>query len=36
VDVDCEFCGRHYSFDAVDVDSLFSGALPLPADSARH
>ena len=36
VDVDCEFCGRHYSFDAVDVDTLFSGAQPLSADSARH
>ncbi|HEV2109768.1 MAG TPA: Hsp33 family molecular chaperone HslO [Gammaproteobacteria bacterium] len=36
VDVDCEFCGKHYSFDAVDVESLFSGALALPAGSARH
>ena len=23
VDVDCEFCGRHYSLDAVDVEQVF-------------
>jgi hypothetical protein len=34
--VDCEFCGKRYRFDAVDVDSLFSGALTLPAGSVRH
>jgi molecular chaperone Hsp33 len=36
VDVDCEFCGRRYSFDLVDVESLFSGAFHLPGGSARH
>jgi molecular chaperone Hsp33 len=36
VDVDCEFCGRRYSFDLVDVESLFSGAFHLSGGSARH
>ena len=34
VDVDCEFCGKRYSFDVVDVESLFSGNYPLPAGNA--
>jgi molecular chaperone Hsp33 len=25
VDVDCEFCGKHYALDAVDVEQLFIG-----------
>ncbi len=36
VEVDCEFCGKHYVFDAVDVESLFAGPLTLPGDSHRH
>ncbi len=24
VEVDCEFCGRHYSFDAVDAEQVFT------------
>jgi molecular chaperone Hsp33 len=36
VDVDCEFCGRRYSFDLVDVESLFSGSFHLSGGSARH
>lgn len=27
VSVDCEFCGRHYEFDAVDAKALFAGAI---------
>lgn len=26
IEVDCEFCGAHYSFDAVDVEALLSSA----------
>lgn len=26
IEVDCEFCGAHYSFDAVDAEAIFSGA----------
>jgi molecular chaperone Hsp33 len=36
VDVDCEFCGKHYGFDAVDVESLFREPFPLFGGSARH
>ncbi len=36
VDVDCEFCGKHYGFDAVDVESLFREPFPLSGGSARH
>ena len=36
VDVSCEFCGKRYSFDAVDVDALFSDPYHLPAGAARH
>ncbi|MGL6158132.1 MAG: Hsp33 family molecular chaperone HslO, partial [Ralstonia mannitolilytica] len=24
VEIDCEFCGQHYSFDAVDCAQLFA------------
>jgi molecular chaperone Hsp33 len=27
VEVDCEFCNRHYSFDAVDVEQIFASGL---------
>lgn len=36
VGVDCEFCGKHYGFDAVDVESLFREPFPLSGGSARH
>ncbi|HEU5398726.1 MAG TPA: Hsp33 family molecular chaperone HslO, partial [Gammaproteobacteria bacterium] len=36
VEVGCEFCGKHYSFDAVDVDALFSDPYHLPASAAKH
>lgn len=36
VDVDCEFCGKRYSFDVVDAESLFSGSFPLPSGTAKH
>jgi hypothetical protein len=26
VTVTCEFCGRPYRFDAIDVERLFTGA----------
>lgn len=35
VHVDCEFCGRGYDFDQVDVEALFSGAV-LPGAPAVH
>jgi len=36
VDVDCEFCGRRYGFDVVDVESLFSGPFHPSGGQARH
>jgi molecular chaperone Hsp33 len=36
VDVDCEFCGRRYSFDVVDVESLFAGEFKIQSTPARH
>jgi len=36
VDVDCEFCGKRYSLDAVDIESLFSGGLHVSANSIKH
>jgi molecular chaperone Hsp33 len=36
VHVDCEFCGRGYEFDPVDVAALFNTPSSLPASEARH
>ncbi len=36
VDVDCEFCGRRYSFDVVDVESLFAGEFIVAGGLAKH
>lgn len=36
VDVDCEFCGRRYGFDVVDVESLFSGPFHPSGGKSRH
>ena len=40
LEIDCEFCGRHYGFDAVDCAQLFtsdaiSDAVQLPG-SQQH
>ncbi|MGH8402832.1 MAG: Hsp33 family molecular chaperone HslO [Gammaproteobacteria bacterium] len=36
VHVNCEFCGRGYDFDSVDVEALFTDAAQLPSSDARH
>ncbi len=36
VEVGCEFCNRRYRFDAVDVQSLFSPAVPFPIPRGKH
>ncbi|MGQ5524863.1 Hsp33 family molecular chaperone HslO [Chitinimonas sp. PSY-7] len=36
VEVDCDFCNQHYSFDAVDIAQLFSGDLPNEAPTTRQ
>lgn len=34
--VDCEFCGRRYPFDRVDLAGLFTAATPADVSIARH
>ncbi len=36
IDVDCEFCGKQYNFDKVDVDNLLSGPLIETLSKTRH
>lgn len=36
VEVDCEFCGKRYAFDAVDVESLFSEGFSPPTGAMKH
>ncbi len=36
VEVDCEFCGRHYVFDAVDAEQVFAADVITPAEKTRH
>jgi len=36
VTVTCDFCGREYSFDAVDVSQLFTSGGTAEADQRRH
>jgi molecular chaperone Hsp33 len=36
VDVDCEFCGGHYRFDAVDTAQLFTATPAVSASLVRH
>jgi len=36
VEVDCEFCGRHYSFDAVDAEQVFAAEHVTRAQPTKH
>jgi molecular chaperone Hsp33 len=36
VEVDCEFCGRHYSFDAVDAEQVFAADVITRPEPTRH
>lgn len=36
IDVECEFCGRKYSFDAVDAEQVFASEIALRASTTRH
>lgn len=36
IEVDCDFCNRHYRFDAVDMEQLFLGGVPVePSGTAQ-
>ena len=36
VDVDCEFCNRHYHFDAVDAEQIFAAHVPPALSPTKH
>ena len=36
VEVDCEFCGRHYAFDAVDAEQVFAADVITRAQPTKH
>jgi molecular chaperone Hsp33 len=36
VEVDCEFCGRHYTFDAVDAEQVFAAPHITRPQPTRH
>jgi molecular chaperone Hsp33 len=36
VDVECEFCGRQYNFDAVDAEQVFAAEVQTPPSQTRH
>jgi molecular chaperone Hsp33 len=36
VEVNCEFCNRHYGFDAVDAEQIFAADLQTRPGSTRH
>jgi molecular chaperone Hsp33 len=36
VEVDCEFCGRHYTFNAVDAEQVFAADVITRAQPTKH
>ncbi len=36
IDVDCEFCNRHYHFDVVDAEQLFAAEVVTQPGGTRH
>jgi len=36
IDVDCEFCNQHYSFDPVDAEQIFAAEVLTQAGSTKH
>ena len=36
VEVDCEFCGRHYTFDAVDAEQVFAADVITRPQPTKH
>ena len=36
VEVDCEFCGRHYTFDAVDAEQVFAAGVITRPQPTKH
>jgi molecular chaperone Hsp33 len=36
VEVNCEFCNRHYQFDPVDTEQIFAAEVVTRAGSTKH
>ena len=36
IDVNCDFCNKHYSFDKVDATALFANEAALITSHSRH
>ena len=36
IDVNCEFCNRHYSFDQVDAEQIFAASVVSSPSPTRH
>ncbi len=36
IDIDCEFCSQHYSFDAIDARELFATDVHHPLSDTKH
>lgn len=36
IEIQCEFCNHHYSFDAVDAEQLFASDLTPPGSKSTH
>lgn len=36
IEINCEFCGREYRFDAVEAAQLFTGSRGIEPDATRH
>ena len=35
-DLDCEFCGQHYRFDAVDIEQIFASTVIKQSPATKH
>ena len=36
IEVNCDFCNKHYKFDKVDAEQLFAVEVPVPTSKAKH
>lgn len=36
IEVNCDFCNKHYEFDKIDAEQIFVTEVPLPTNTAKH
>lgn len=36
VEVNCDYCNKHYAFDKIDIEQLFIAEVPVPASHSKH